>query len=281
MCRMKALLGKSCCVYSSVLRQGEIKTEACRSTMMLLTIEGSCSFSLNGSGFVLLEPGSITLFPEKSCYVITAHEDTRLLNYCIENIMNFWDGPFPDRNYGGDHDSEMQYPCILKMNPRLRKYVEAMSWDLDEGLSDERFMNMKSFELIHLLQFYYSQKMLFDFLYPVVNENGAFTRLVLDNWETARNKDELAALTGLSPSRFGVKFKEVFGTSPYKWMMARRSEKILYRLVYTEDSLRRIREDMHFGSAQHFNDFCKKQFGNAPGRIRSVNRKEREENKTA
>ena len=75
-------------------------------------------------------------------------------------------------------------------------------------------------------------------------------------------------------SIFGVKFKEVFGTSPYQWMMSRKSEQIYHKLVYGSESLREISEEFRFGSVQHFNDFCKKRFGMTPGKLRSQKRAE-------
>lgn len=79
-----------------------------------------------------------------------------------------------------------------------------------------------------------------------------FTRIVMDNWSRVRSKAELAAIAGLSTSRFGVKFKEVFGTSPYQWMMSRKSEQIYHKLVYGSESLREISEEFRFGSVQSF-----------------------------
>lgn len=270
---MKALLHKDCSISRMHLQPGEIKTEACRSAMLFIALEGVCSFSINGSLFTSLEAGCITLVPDKSCYVVSAAEETHLLVYGVEDIMDLWEGSFPERFSKAYNYSDPRFPYVIRLNGRLREYCEQVCGCIDDGLTDVRFMRIKTFELIHLLRFYCPAEELFDFMYPVANENCAFIKIVLDNWKQARSKDDLASFTGLSASRFGVKFKQVFGVSPYKWILERRSEEIIYRLSYTNDSLRKIREELHFCSAQHFNDFCKKQFGNSPGKIRSENRK--------
>ena len=61
--------------------------------------------------------------------------------------------------------------------------------------------------------------------------------------EAEKNKAELAAVTGLSISHLGVKFREVFGVPPYRWLTERRCEAIFHRLVYGQDSFRQIGAD--------------------------------------
>ena len=163
---------------------------------------------------------------------------------------------------------------MLEMNERLWEYALTVSEYLFDGISSPRFMRMKAFEFMHLLQFYYARDELAAFFSPLLDEDMDFTRIVMDNWSRVRSKAELAAIAGLSTSRFGVKFKEVFGTSPYQWMMSRKSEQIYHKLVYGSESLREISEEFRFGSVQHFNDFCKKRFGMTPGKLRSQKRAE-------
>ena len=156
------------------------------------------------------------------------------------------------------------------MNERLWEYALTVSEYLFDGISSPRFMRMKAFEFMHLLQFYYARELL-------THERFSQAQREFEGFlgrEGGWRENRIAAIAGLSTSRFGVKFKEVFGTSPYQWMMSRKSEQIYHKLVYGSESLREISEEFRFGSVQHFNDFCKKRFGMTPGKLRSQKRAE-------
>ena len=247
----------------------EVRMGGGRFSVVLLVLAGQVEITLNGGERMRVGAGRIVLFPPEGYYVVSAcEEEAHLLAYGIEELLEMWEGEmFPVTGAAVAPSGERA--TALAMNERLWEYALNLSGYLADGVSGPRFMRMKAFEFIHLLRFYYPRRELAAFFAPLLNEHTDFTRIVMDNWCRVRSKAELAAIAGLSTSRFGVKFREVFGTSPYQWMMSRRSERIYQKLVYGTESLKEISEEFHFGSVQHFNDFCKKRFGTTPGRLRS------------
>lgn len=244
----------------------EVRTGVEPVPVILLVLYGRVDVTVNGGERLAADAGSVVMLPADCCYALTAREDAHLLAYAIENLMELWEGDVPSGRGNGVSAGRV---ASLEMNERLWEYAMAVSGYLFDGMSGQRFMRMKAYEFIYLLQFYYARDQLAGFFSSLLNGDADFTRIVMDNWDKVRSKAELAAIAGLSTSRFGVRFKEVFGMSPYQWMMTRRSEQIYYRLVYGSESLKEISEEFRFGSVQHFNDFCKKRFGMTPGKIRS------------
>lgn len=263
---------KRATIIKDCIGTGEKVSDTCAATTLILIMKGRLSISAAGSFNQTLCAGKIVMLPAGCFFTMSAEEDSVILVYGIESIVEMWEGGLPSAGRGNLLNNTVPH---LVMNERLRDYAEGVSAYLTDGISDAGFIRMKTFELMHLLQFYYTEEELENFMVTVANVDLKFMRIVMENWDNVRSKAELAAIAGLSPSRFGVKFKEVFGESPYQWMITRKSEKIYYRLVYGNDSLKKISEDFRFGSIQHFNDFCKKQFGITPGKLRDRNRKPR------
>ena len=241
--------------------------------VVLLVLYGRVDISVNGAERVSAGAGTVVLLPADCYYVLTAREEAHLLAYAVEELLEMWEGE-PLSGGGAVGGGIVGRLSVLEMNERLWEYALTVSEYLFDGISSPRFMRMKAFEFMHLLQFYYARDELAAFFSPLLDEDMDFTRIVMDNWSRVRSKAELAAIAGLSTSRFGVKFKEAFGTSPYQWMMSRKSDQIYHKLVYGSESLREISEEFRFGSVQHFNDFCKKRFGMTPGKLRSQKRAE-------
>lgn len=173
-----------------------------------------------------------------------------------------------------EKDKVSQNTFLLPVNERVRAYLDLTAECVNDGLKCTKYLEMKVSELMYLLRVYYLKEELASFFYPILNNDAEFARVILTNWLSAKNKIELASLTHLSPSRFGVKFKEVFGVSPYKWLLSRKSDMIHHKLLHSNDSFKEISEEFRFNSVQHFNDFCKKQFGQTPGQIRNSKQKQ-------
>lgn len=168
-----------------------------------------------------------------------------------------------------EKENVTQNTFLLPVNERAKAFLDLTSACINDGLKCTKYLNMKVSELMYLLRAYYLKEELASFFYPILNNDTEFSRIILTNWLAAKNKIELASLTHLSPSRFGVKFKEVFGVSPYKWLLSRRSERIHHELIHGQASFKELSETFMFNSVQHFNDFCKKHFGMTPGQIRN------------
>ncbi len=248
---------------------GDVREQAGFDTEIIFMLDGECVISGNGIANLKLKKGNAILMPIGQKY--TAHMETpsRMLICLLPISIDLCD------TYSLKHlykDRSEAWKCndysLLAMNDRLWTFATNVADCMGDGLKCTKFLAMKITEMMFLFRVYYTKEVLADFFSPVLNKDMEFANIILENWAIVKNKSDLATLVKLSPSRFGVKFKEVFGMAPYQWLMNQRSERIYHELVYTNNSFRQISEDFRFGSVQHFNDFCKKQFGKTPGQIR-------------
>ena len=79
---------------------------------------------------------------------------------------------------------------------------------------------------------------------------------------------ELAESMNYTISGFEKKFKKAFKTTPHLWIKQKKADKIYYDLTMTDICLKEIIDNYGFKSDSYFNDFCKTNFGESPGRIR-------------
>jgi len=274
----------SCCHYSHLngkiknnmhpvslyeFKKGHVREDLVSVSEIVFMLEGSMKISFSSVKDFVVKKGNILLLPVGCQYVNEMLEDSKLFVCRIDPSVQLCEtfslkNLFPER-----HKVKTSY-AVLDMNERIWSYMDHTVKCLNDGLRCSKFLQLKTTELMYMFRIYYAKEKLTEFFYPMLNDDLQFAKTILDNCMEVKTKSDLAALTHLSPSRFGTKFKEVFGVSPYKWLLDRKSEKIYYELSYTDKPLKQISEEYKFSSVQHFNDFCKKHFGRTPGQVRSA-----------
>ena len=247
--------------------KGQVREQLVAVSEIFFILDGRCRITFGPVKNLVLEKSQAILVAVGNHYTMEMLDDCDMFVCRIEPGVQLCE-TFSLKNLFPEKHKVKRSFSVLEMNERIWSYMNHTVKCLDEGLRCTKFLQMKATELMYMFRAYYSKETLAEFFYPMLNDDLQFARTVLDNCMEVKSKSDLAALTHLSPSRFGAKFKEVFGVSPYRWLLDRKSEKIYYELNYTDKPLKQISEEFHFSSVQHFNDFCKKQFGITPGQIR-------------
>ena len=80
--------------------------------------------------------------------------------------------------------------------------------------------------------------------------------------------EELALITNCSLSTFKRKFKEIYHTSPGKYVMEKRLEKVAESLRISDEAISNIGYDWGFESPEHLSRAFKRQFGLTPSAYR-------------
>ncbi|MDH6535194.1 AraC family transcriptional regulator [Parabacteroides sp. 52] len=159
-------------------------------------------------------------------------------------------------------------PVVLQTKPILQTFLQGLMFNLQGGLRCAGYMKLKSEEFLILLQSYYTKDELVAFFYPVLHESSSFTDFILKNYRQVKKVNEFAQLYACSLSNFDKKFKKAFGISAYKWMKGKKMELIYHEINTTNKPFGQIAEEQGFLSLSQFTDFCKKNLGNSPGKIR-------------
>jgi AraC-like DNA-binding protein len=81
---------------------------------------------------------------------------------------------------------------------------------------------------------------------------------------------ELAALAGLSTSRFKALFKQHTGVPSGEYVMQQRVEEARRRLIHDDESITRIAMDLGFSSSQYFATVFKRHAGCPPTALRKI-----------
>jgi AraC-like DNA-binding protein len=95
-----------------------------------------------------------------------------------------------------------------------------------------------------------------------------FKAFVLQHYQEVKTVEELAGMCKMSVRSFNRKFNEYFDDSPYSWMLKQKSRHIRSRLADSKTTFGHIIKEYGFSSPAHFTTYCKKQFGQAPSKLR-------------
>jgi AraC-like DNA-binding protein len=159
----------------------------------------------------------------------------------------------------------------LPIEPRVEVFLDSLVFLLSKREGTRVFQTDKQRELEMLFRRCYSKRTLVDFLSRVCTDCQDFYQFIQDNYQKQRGVEELISLSGLSQSTFNRKFREMFGESPYQWILGKRAEVIYKKLIEGKISLSKIMKEFNFTDASHFNRFCKNMYQLPPSVIRRNN----------
>ncbi|MEM7550303.1 MAG: AraC family transcriptional regulator [Bacteroidota bacterium] len=80
--------------------------------------------------------------------------------------------------------------------------------------------------------------------------------------------EEFAVMSGRSLATFKRDFKEVFNTTPAKWLKQKRMDHAIYLLKHTNSNVTEVYNKVGFINYAHFSRAFKEHFGYGPGSIR-------------
>lgn len=160
-----------------------------------------------------------------------------------------------------------------KLVPHLQSFVNS-TWEyLAKGVKCKHLQDAKMNEVLVLLNMYYSDSELYKLFHSVIStcDHAQFRSQVLKNANQSRSATELADRCGFGVRQFERKFKDIFESSPYQWMLEQKKRNLLDKLIDEELPLKHIVLDFEFCSVSHLNEFCKRYYGNTSAEIRKKN----------
>lgn len=165
-------------------------------------------------------------------------------------------------------DTTGEKPFLLKMNRGIDVYTDSLILFMSKGLCCKYYFETKTKELFYLLRAFYPKEELACFFRTALSMDSFFSYFVSHNYHKYRTLSEMAEAMNMTLSGFEKRFKKVFGTSGCKWINEHKAKKIYHAVCNEQTPLKELSTRFGFSSKSTFSDFCKKNLGETPGKIR-------------
>jgi len=242
-------------------------------TTMFFVYSGAVNVTLKNVKNQTIEKDNLLLVPLHSPCLIRATEEAVVLRIKLTINISFCTHlPFDlflEEFEVFKNNSEIG---LLEPNQRVTDWANNLKYYIDDGLKCSFFFEIKIRELLYAIRVYYDKREVSEFFSPIFCNDLVFSNKVYDNIDKVKNIKELAKIINYSASGFEKRFKKVFNTSPYVWLLEQKSKKIYHEINSTKKTFSELAYEFGFSSPAHFSNFCKKYFGNTPGNLRKNNR---------
>lgn len=233
---------------------------------------GSINISIGGSEKKEVKGKEIFLLPPNSEFYAEVIEDVYIITFQFQIQISLCESYSMAQLFPYYKERVEQELFTLKFTPVISKYLDLLDLYLTDGIHCMSFYELKKQELFTLLRAYYPKEDLAVFFHPILSEEDIFFKnFVIEKSLHVKNVSELAKMANYSTSGFIKKFTRCFNEAPHRWMTQYKAEHILHAIKNEDKSLKEICLEYNFSSMSHFVNFCKKQFGETPGKMRKEN----------
>ena len=234
---------------------------------IIFILKGKLTISYGKIMNLEIEGGKIMLFPPGARVVGKLLEDTHFVIFRIRAVSQLCDCMSLERLYSSVAEKSNEFRT-LNINERMNAFIEMFVVCVNDGLKCTYYFATKTRELFFLLRAYYTKEELAGFFNPILGRDASFMNLMYRNYFKVSNIQQLADLSNYSLSGFKKQFRKVFGISPTEWMTQQKASKIFQDINTSDFSFKEIADIHGFSSVSSFSNFCLKNFGMPPGKIR-------------
>jgi AraC-like DNA-binding protein len=242
---------------------------------LLIAIGDTIALSYARYGEVFIKPGYMAFLPAGTLYTVRTQLSARLLVVLMEEPLRFCDCLRAEDLRALHTQGETRLLVTLKPSLRITALITFLLECMDAGCRCKCFIDAKIHEMLALMRWEYNPKELAAFFAPAFSTDAAFSTFVLRNYQSYHTLGELAEAMNYTVSGLEKRFKRVFGTSPYRWMLKRKAENVYHELYAGDKPFGQLSFDYGFNSVPHFISFVKANLGATPSEIRNYGRKRR------
>lgn len=236
------------------------------SNVLLFIMSGAMKVSSGKQELAIINERHIFFWDKEDDYTCEMLLDSQIILFSfgdliVHDLLTFRScGTIQDGYYPKSMGLKFAEPLNLFLQLLVR-YMEMKFYDLSLYITKQK-------ELFYILNSVYNEQELAVLFNSLTEQSSKFKEQILENYLSAKNVGELASLLGYGVTNFRAKFKEQFGVSVYRWLLNRKSQRIIYRITVYGDEFSQIIDDFGFSSPSHFNKFCRSQYGLTPCELR-------------
>lgn len=242
---------------------------------IIFLLEGSLAYTPQGAAQAQMEKGQMLLVSPERRFSLRSQGQARILVIRLEQDIRFCEcylgesllrqaGTIP-ANGTAEPPAE---PFLLRMNHAVEAFAHSLLPCLEAGLRCKYYFETKTRELFYLFRAFYSKQELALFFRDMLHSDSYFFYFVKRNRLNYKNVTGLASAMNMTLHSFEKRFKAVFDMPAYKWMAGLKAADIYNALCTGQTPLKELASQFGFSSKSSFSDFCRKNLGNTPGRIR-------------
>lgn len=235
----------------------------------IFVLEGSVILTLRDNPGGKLRKGEFAFMPAGDQMQYRAVKKSKLLIMRLFDSIQFCYGFSIEQLH--NRMNEMGKPeklVPLTINTRLKHFAQGIVNAWEDGLRCKIYFRAEISRLLALLLAYYSKEELYNFFYPILSPDTAFSEYVRKNWLTHRTVNELARTMNITTQQFSRRFNHVFGEKPREWMQKEKARLIYEEICIGNKPLKEIADKYGFTDQANFNRFCKTFYETTPGEIR-------------
>jgi len=243
------------------------------STHVAVCTAGSCVVRISGAAgdaHYTARPGSICVFPKGCDHTTISLSDGGFQSVVVELDTTRLEQLLDDESL---ESRRALAPQINISDPQLGALVDSMRAEVEMGCpAGSLYGESLSLALTAYLSGRYSAKPPSTGVSGLRFSNAQMLR-VLDFIHAHLASDfslvELADLVQLSPRHFSRIFRNTFGATPYRYVMAERLNQAKALLATKRQSIVEIAESLGFANQSHFTDVFRRATGLPPRRFRA------------
>ena len=238
-----------------------------RQCKIVLVLQGSATYKLRNLVMTELQEGQILLIAPDKHFSISTKKTAELLVIRLAQTIGLCEC-FPLEGLLKHRNENFKGIILLEVNPAIDLFVTGLTTSLKQGLLCKYYLETKTKELFYLFRGFYTKEQLAQFFNEMLRADAHFYYLIKQNYQHVNSIPDFAKMLDMRQPFFEKKFKEIFGTSPYKWIIEQKTKDIHHALCTENTSLKELAARFGFSSKSSFSDFCKKNLGAPPGRVR-------------
>jgi AraC-like DNA-binding protein len=252
-------------------KRGAINIHESSQIRLFFIQKGNCSFYSAKQFDVHLENERVVLVPPHHKCIIDVKSNIQIMVVYLTVDLNFCNN-FPleslaEKNNTASEGKETV--AYLKTNRIISGYLKLLKRCISEDINSAEFFQMKQKELLYYFGEFYNKEELYGFFSPVLTGDIAFSKMVYKICERVHTVTGIAKEMNYSLSGFKKRFNRVFGMSAYKWLCEEKSQRLFHEITCSRQTFTQLSYDFGFSSPAHLNNFCRKMFGDTPGKLRA------------
>ncbi len=245
--------------------------ECSEKNSILFLIKGSIVLNTNFCYKKTIEEGELVLLPQASSIRLEANPKSQMILLSFNSLADVCDSTLLQQlNKKVITQTDVH---TLKIQPSLMLFADTLIYCLSKKTMCFHWHKTMSQDFFLLLNEFYSEEKIVEFLAPSAGNEFRFEKFILQNYTQVHSINELIVMSQYSRSMFYAKFKEVFGMTAKQWVLRQTATRILEMASKPGASVKGLLDVCDFDSPSQLNRYVKQTFNCTPKELIEQNQK--------